>query len=316
MMALFVTLVSLIPSDQWFIRAVDMVRVLSVFVAAALFVLALLVAYRLRSLTLIALALVMAINIWRVWPYWRIAPTDIPLAQVDGGGDTASERCFSALSLNVKMANTGYKAVAGQLRRYDPDLILLMETDADWVEALEPILAEYSTVERYPKSNTYGLIFASRIPVTNINVIENTSRDTPTLYATLTPAGSAPVEFIGLHPRPPLPGQNTKKRDENILNAGVQTPDRLPNALVMGDFNDVPWSNTSDLFRKQGGWNDPRIGRGNFPTFPADYLPIGWPLDQVMVKGAMTIQSFDVLDDVGSDHLAMLANVCAPAAAT
>ena len=308
--ALIATLVSLLPSDQWFIRAFDMVRVMVIYAAIALLVIAIFVKGGVRAFSLIALALVIGINVWRVWPYWDVAPTDMPLA----AADRAPDECFSALSLNVKQKNDGYEQIAEQLRRHDPDLLLLMETNQEWVDELEPILSQYPAVERHPQPNTYGIVFATRLPVTKINVVENTSRNTPTVYATLQPAGFPAVEFIGLHPKPPTPGQDTEKRDENILNAGVQTPDRLPHALVMGDFNDVPWSGTTDRFRTQGGWDDPRIGRGSFATFPAVITPLGWPLDQIMIKGGLKLKSFEVLDDSGSDHLGLMATVCSPPA--
>ncbi|RPF70795.1 hypothetical protein EG799_03540 [Aurantiacibacter spongiae] len=80
----------------------------------------------------------------------------------------------------------------------------------------------------------------------------------------------------------------------------------------MGDFNDVRWSRTTTTFREMGDWPDPRLGRGTFPTFPSDHLWLGWPLDQIMVKGALDLRSFEVLPDDGSDHRAMLAVLCAP----
>jgi endonuclease/exonuclease/phosphatase (EEP) superfamily protein YafD len=304
--ALFATLVSLLRSDEWFIRAIDMGRVLLVYLAVALVVLTLFAKSALRWVSLVMLVLVIGINVWRVWPYWTIAPVDMPLAQA---ADT-EDNCFTAMSINVKMRNEGYARIAEQIRRHDPDVLLLMETNATWLSELRPILANYPEVLEYPKDNTYGLGFASRLPVTQSRVVENTSRDTPTLYATLEPEGGPAFEFIGLHPRPPVPGQDTGKRDENILKAGIETPDRLSNALVMGDFNDVPWSRTTDAFRRGGGWDDPRIGRGSFATFPADYVPLGWPLDQVMVKGDLGVRSFEVLEHAGSDHLGLIAQIC------
>ena len=101
-------------------------------------------------------------------------------------------------------------------------------------------------------------------------------------------------------------------RDENIVKAGVQTPDRLPDAMVMGDFNDVPWSRTTTKFRDTGEWRDPRIGRGTYPTFPASLVAIGWPLDQMMLKGDLELTEFEVLPDNGSDHRALYARVCTP----
>ena len=305
---LVAVLVSLAPTDAWFVRTVDLVREPMAYLAAVLLVVALFIKASVRWATVAALGLVIVINVWRIWPYSGLAATQLSLADA---APRADGQCFTALSANVKLKNEQYSMMADQLRRYDPDVLFLMETDEKWIEKLEPVLARYGHVHRHPQPEAFGLVFASKLPVLKSNVVENTHRDTPTLYATLKPDGSQPVEFIGLHPKPPLPGWSTQERDENIVSAGVQTPDRLPDAFVMGDFNDVPWSSTTEKFRKIGDWRDPRIGRGSYPTFPSDYRIVGWPLDQLMLKGALDLVSFEVLPDNGSDHRAMLAHLCA-----
>ena len=305
---LIAVLVSLIPTDAWFVRTVDLVREPMAYLAAILLVIALFIKASVRWATVLSLGLVIVINVWRIWPYSGLAATQLSLAD---SAPRAEGQCFTALSANVKVKNEQYAMLADQLRRYDPDVLFLMETDAEWIEQLEPVISQYSHVQRHPQPEAFGLVFATRLPVLKSNVVENTYRDTPTLYATLQPEGSQPVEFIGLHPKPPLPGWDTEERDENIVNAGVQTPDRLPDAFVMGDFNDVPWSSTTEKFRETGNWRDPRIGRGTYPTFPSDYRIVGWPLDQLMLKGDLDLVSFEVLPDNGSDHRAMLAHLCA-----
>ncbi|MBU1605357.1 MAG: endonuclease/exonuclease/phosphatase family protein [Alphaproteobacteria bacterium] len=307
---LVAVLVSLVPSDIWFIRTVDLMREPISYAAALLLVVALFVGGARRWAAVAMFALVIVINVWRIWPYSALAEPQLALAGDATAAAAAEGRCFSAMAVNVKVENEQYARIAAQVERYDPDVLFLMETDTRWIEALEPILADYDHVQRHPQPKAFGLVFATRLPVLKSNVVENTYRDTPTVYATLQPAGSRPIEFIGLHPKPPLPDWNTERRDENIVNAGVQTPDRLPDAVVMGDFNDVPWSRTTTRFRETGDWRDPRIGRGTYPTFPADLRAIGWPLDQLMLKGDLDLQSFAVLPDNGSDHRAMIARLC------
>ncbi len=306
---LIAALVSLVPSDQWFIRTLDLVREPMSYAAAILLIAALLTGGARRWATVSMLALVILINVWRIWPYSFLAEHQLTLS--DGNPAGAEGRCFTAMSANVKVKNEDYGGVLTQIRRYDPDVLFLMETDAQWVAQLAPVLSTYNHVDRHPQPKGFGLVFATRLPVLKARIVENTYRDTPTLYATLQPRGARPVEFIGLHPKPPLPQWNTEQRDENIVNAGVQTPDRLPDAFVMGDFNDVPWSRTTSKFRSIGDWRDPRIGRGTYPTFPADELWVGWPLDQLMVKGNLELRSFEVLPQDGSDHRAMFAHLCA-----
>ncbi|MET1756394.1 endonuclease/exonuclease/phosphatase family protein [Novosphingobium sp. RD2P27] len=307
---LIIVLISLIPNDKWFVRTVDLVREPLAYAAALLLLVAIFVGSRWRWATVAMFALVIGISIWRIWPYSAAAATEIEL--VEAPQSPSEPGCFSAMSVNVKVANKQYAKLADQLRRYDPDLLFMMETDQPWIDSLKPVLAEYDHVQTHSQPEAFGLVFATRLPVLKSNVVENTYRDTPTLYATLQPKGSLPIEFIGLHPKPPLPDWNTELRDENIVNAGVQTPDRLPHAFVMGDFNDVPWSRTTTKFRDMGDWRDPRIGRGTYPTFPADLRLLGWPLDQLMLKGQLQLTSFEILPDNGSDHRAVLANFCSP----
>lgn len=305
-----VVIVSLIPSDKWFVRTLDLLREPIAYSAMLLLVFAIFAGNRWRWATVAMLALVICINVWRIWPYSGFAATQIELAEMPSTAE--GSRCFSAMAVNVKVKSAQYTKMIEQLRRYDPDLLFLMETDQSWIDALEPVLSGYPHVRRYPQSKAFGLVFATRLPVLKSNIIENTYRDTPTLYATVQPEGAPPIEFIGLHPKPPLPGWNTEMRDRNIVNAGIHTPSRLPHAIVMGDFNDVPWSATITRFREMGNWRDPRIGRGTYATFPANMVFVGWPLDQLMFKGRLDLTSFEILPQNGSDHRAVLAQFCAP----
>lgn len=296
-------LLSLIPGDQWFIRVLDFIREPLFYLAICLAAVSLLARSR-RWWLVGGFTLVAAIQLSRFWPYFALAPQQVAIAaEADG-------ECFTAVSLNVKMTNHGYAKVARFLDQTRPDLLLLMEPDANWERELAPQLARYSYRLSKPLNNTYGMIFASMLPVRKAQMVVNTLANTPTLYATISLPSGATFEFVGLHPRPPLPGQDTGTRDASIARAGARTPDRLADVLVMGDFNDVPWSRTTTTFRKQGGWRDPRIGRGTFATFPAKYVFIGWPLDQFMVKNEMELSSFEIMPNVGSDHRPVLVRAC------
>lgn len=296
-------LVSLIPSDQWFIRFLDFIREPVFYLALVLAVVSLLIGSR-RWWLVGGFVLVAAIQLFRFWPYFALAPQQVAISNALGGD------CFTAVSLNVRMKNEGFAEVAGFLDRSQPDILLLMEPDANWERELAPQLAKYSYRLSKPQDNAYGMIFASNLPVRKAQMVANTSANTPTLYATINLPSGATFEFVGLHPRPPIPGNDTGTRDANIARAGAKTPDNLADVLVMGDFNDVPWSRTTTAFREQGGWRDPRIGRGTFATFPAKYAFAGWPLDQVMVKNQMKVDSFEIMQNVGSDHLPVHVRAC------
>ena len=299
-------LVSLYPTNRGLVRMLDFVREPAIWLAVAIGLLALLLAGRLRRYVVLACLIAAAVNLFRLWPYTVLAQAQLPLPD-----DVNGMSCARVLSLNVLQTNTQYDRVAQLIEREDPDVVLLMETNKAWVKALETPLSRYPYTLEMPLDNKYGMTFATRLQVEKAEMVANTNSNTPTLYATLRTADEARFELIGLHPRPPLPGESTAERDRNIARAGAVTPDRLDNVLAIGDFNDVPWSRTTHEFVQSGGYRDPRVGRGSFPTFPASFAFGGWPLDQLFVKNGVKVESFAILDDVGADHLPVMADVCA-----
>ncbi|BDI60548.1 endonuclease/exonuclease/phosphatase family protein [Qipengyuania nanhaisediminis] len=306
--ALLLSLVSFIPTDFWAVRALDLVREPFAFVLLILGLAAIFFGAGSRRLLAALFGASLVIQVWQVWPYWSFAPEEMTLERP--GPDAT---CFTAYSANVLMDNRDFPAMTAQIRRYDPDIVFLTETDQAWVDALVPALSGYPTLRTLPKSDTFGKVFASRVPVVDTDIVERQGEDTPTLFAVLQLDTGDAIEFVGVHPRAPLPGQNTEERDNSILRAAQAAGGGFAGGIAMGDFNDVPWSSTTSRFREDQGWRDPRIGRGTHPTFPSDYLPLGWPLDQIMVKGDVTVSRFDILADNGSDHRAVLGEFCVAA---
>lgn len=302
---MIVVLVSLTNTDWWLVRTVDLMRERFLYLAIFLAVVCIAFVKQWKWPLAAAFAIVATINLYRIWPYVPFARTQIAF-----GGEAIDAQCFDALAVNVKVKNDNFDGVIRQIEMVKPDLLLLMETDERWSRELAVVTSRYSYVLSDIQPEAFGMIFATDLPVASARMIENTTRDTPTLYATIDLPNGKSFEFIGLHPKPPLPGMNTEKRDENIARAGAKTPEMLTEALVMGDFNDVPWSSTTTEFRKAGGWRDPRIGRGTYPTFPASMTWLGWPLDQIMVKNKMKVRSFEIMPNNGSDHRAVRATLC------
>ena len=81
--------------------------------------------------------------------------------------------------------------------------------------------------------------------------------------------------------------------------------------MAMGDFNDVAWSHTTQLFKRVGGFFDPRVGPGQLCDVPGgSHVAVGWPLDQLFATPAFTFRRVKVLENVGSDHRPLSAELC------
>ena len=316
-----VTLVSMIRSNQWWVRILDFPRVAEMLAIALIAVGCAVVLRRWRWPVLAALALAALWQGWRIYPYVPFAPVES--TAIGRGRPIASTDCFRVLGLNVLQSNQRHAAVARLIARERPDVLLLMETDPGWARTLAPILRGYPHRLLRPLDNTYGMILASRLPVAAATMVDITDHRTPTVYARLATRSGRRFDYIGLHPRPPRPGQDTRRRDAKIMAAAHAFREPGVPVLAMGDFNDVAWSRTTQGFKHAGGFVDPRVGRGSYPTFPSAFIALGWPLDQLFLTPDLVSRSLRIGEDVGSDHRPLIADLClaappraAPAAAT
>ncbi len=299
------TFVGLVAVDAWWIRVFDFPRLQ--FVLVIVLAMALLLVLRTGKpwlwggLGLLALGF----QLFQLYPY-------SPLVAKQA---VAAARCSEAnrlalLSVNVLQSNRDYGRMLGYLKDADADIILAMETDAEWVEALSPLEAQYPHGRKIPLSNSYGMALWSRLPLTELEDIELAGDETPLIRARVEmPSGQRPALFA-VHPLPPRPGQSSSQRDaELILLADLVRESGRP-TLVIGDFNDVPWSRVVETFQRVGQLVDPRRGRGFYASFDATNPFMRWPLDHVFHTDDFGVLAFETGPDVGSDHFALHATLC------
>ncbi len=299
---LVVTILPLSNTNAWWVRAMDFPRVQIAIVGGAVLVAALFLQGPSRIVVPVLMIVACGYQLWRVFPYTPVAPVEMELAA--HGPDAVK-----ILSANVLMENDQHGALLEVIEQVDPDVLLLMETDQTWLDAVEPALKRYSTVIREPKDNHYGMIFATRLPVDEARIVYLTSDDTPSTFAQLTAPNGVTFRFVGLHPQPPVPGVDTEERDAQIFYAANFARKTGIPLVVTGDFNDVAWSDTSKTFKHVGQYLDPRIGRGFFSSFDADKFYMRFPIDQFYVTEDVAVMSITRRTYIGSDHFPMAATL-------
>ena len=92
----------------------------------------------------------------------------------------------------------------------------------------------------------------------------------------------------------------------DLLSVAKTTKKLTKPVLVIGDFNNVAWSNSSILFKKASELIDPRIGRGFISTYHAKYKLLRFPIDLMFHSEEIFIEKLDTLEQFGSDHLPVL----------
>jgi endonuclease/exonuclease/phosphatase (EEP) superfamily protein YafD len=229
--------------------------------------------------------------------------------QVASAKNCPPGRQISLLNANVLLTNKEYPRLLRLIERRKPDILLLLETGAGWAKAVQPLASRYPYRLAEPVPNTYGMILMSRLPMEG-KISHQLQAGVPSAHVRLRLPGGQWVDFHGLHPEPPWPGDDSGERDAELVTVGREVRNSGRAAIVMGDLNDVAWSRTSRLFKKVAGMGDPRVGRGFYPTFNANYPLLRWPLDHLFVSPHFELISIDLLGDIGSDHFPIFFRLC------
>ncbi len=308
LLATILAVVTLAPfwnTHRWWVRMWDFPRVQ--IAAAQVVVVALALIFLeggLRWFVVAAMVACLVPHLLRIRPFTPLARQEMRRAASREDGHEVK-----LLAANVLMENDRHDLVRALIEREDPDVLLLMETDGTWVEAMRPTLARYPTVVPVPQSNYYGLVFATRLDVVKAEVVYLTRDGTPSVFAELrTPSGRV-FHFVGLHPQPPVPGVDTEERDTQILYAARFARRTDVPLVTMGDFNDAAWSPTSRLFKHYGRYLDPRVGRGLYASFHAKSLLIRCAIDQLFVTDDVALVDLHLGAKTGSDHFPVVARV-------
>ena len=306
MMIALMTAWSLIPRDEWWFRGLDFPRLQILCLGLACFVLMLVFPAQWdvwRGLCLLFLSAALAYQLKMVLPYTPLWPR-----QVHDATDHKPAQRLSLLVSNVLTPNRQHFRLLEQVRLHQPDILLTLETDHVWEQALSGLERDYSHVVRVPLDNLYGMHLYSRLPLRQTAVKFLLSDDIPSIHTSVVlPCGKV-VKLYCLHPRPPSPteARESTLRDAELLLVGDHLQEQDETCVVMGDLNDVAWSRTTRLFQRISGLLDPRVGRKFVNTFHADYPLLRWSLDHVFHSADFSFVDMRRLPHIGSDHFAVL----------
>lgn len=304
------TALPLLPSNEWWIRVWGFPR-LQIAILLAATMCAVLAVFGFKRPGALALLVAMlsafALQAARMWPYTPLHAVQVERLAVP---DCPRPSRLSLLTANVLMTNRESGPLLDLIGRLDPDLVLLAETAAWWDEQLAPVQARYPHRIASPRDDTYGLHLFSRFPLVEPRVRFLIDGYVPSIRTGLRLPSGDLVDFHGVHPKPP-PLQDTARRDAELLITAreVRETTRAP-SIVAGDLNDVAWSRTTRLFQKIGGLLDPRVGRGFYPTFNANWPLLRWPLDHVFFEPQFRLLHFSVEGHIGSDHFPVHVVLC------
>ena len=303
---LVATLLPLSRNPHWLVRGMDFPR-LQLAVLAALLLVAEAVLLDLgQPLALVVVGVTASCLIWQMW--WILPYTPVWPVEVKAATDDSPERALSILTANVLTPNRNADALLALVREHAPDVLVTLESDQWWQDRLDVLAEQMPHSIKCPLDNLYGMHVYSRLPLSEATVEYLVEDDVPSMHALLTLRNGVDVRVHFLHPAPPSPTENPEsaERDAELVVVARSVAGSDQPVVVTGDLNDVAWSATTRLFRKLSGLLDPRVGRGMYNTFHADYRLARWPLDHLFHSNHFTVRSIERMPHIGSDHFALL----------
>ena len=306
-LAILLTLIPFIPADNWSVRIFDFPHLQLTF-----FTLLVLTAYFIKFdirkwsdyVFASVLLLCFFFQVTKIIPYTPISRYEVKPASTSVLGDTVRDR-LSIYTANVQQSNTKDEPVLNDAKSFDADVLLFTETNADWISILvDGLGTEYAHRIEVPMENTYGMLLFSKHKLEE-SLTRFLVEDTiPSIDIRLVLPSGEKIRLFALHPAPPTPAHNPSSvdRDAELIKIGQMAKNSKIPVVVMGDFNDVAWSETTRLFQSYSGLLDLRKGRGLYNTYNAKYWFVRWPLDHVFVSPHFRIIDIELGREIGSDH--------------
>jgi endonuclease/exonuclease/phosphatase (EEP) superfamily protein YafD len=303
------TLVPFVRNDYWIFRVFEYPRIQKLVLNVSLIVATLVFSFPFGTrdiLILSALSLNIIYLCYLIYPFTRLAKRQVVAANNPTGDNNLKLFIANVFQENRK-AQDYHKVISG----CDPDIILMVETNGWWQDQMDSLSDKYPHQFKVPLENTYGMLFYSRLELSEGSINFLVEDDIPSIETNVILKSGQKVKLYCLHPRPPVPQENPRstERDKEILLVGEKAKDCDLPVVVMGDLNDVAWSYTTELFTKVSKLLDPRRGRGFFNTFNAKYFFLRFPLDHIFCSSNFTLSSIQRLASCGSDHFPMCVNL-------
>lgn len=274
-------LLELVTHFTWHYAAI-----LPVFLAVAL--------WRRQKRLAAVVALSLAINLWHVAPSYlpaKVAPAADPPLRV--------------MTLNVLTSNPRYDAVRELIAREQPHVLVLLEVNGAWIDALADLQTTYQHHLVRPRGDNFGIACYSNVAASQLRLEDFGDAEVPSVVAQFTWQGK-PVTLVGTHPLPPTSASNATLRNNQLTAVADFARTQPGEAILVGDLNLTPYSPYFGDLLKQSGLVDSSRGRGTHATWSTRVEWLGLPIDHVLHSPELVVVDRRVGPAVGSDHRAVI----------
>lgn len=210
--------------------------------------------------------IILIVNSVPMWPYLKGIASQYPDISANNTKST-----IRLMSLNVLTHNEKKAEAISAVKSIDPDVLMLMEVDAKWENAVRTALsADYPHITFHAREDNFGIALLSKTPWDHLEIFPSAPIDLPSIDVTFTDENSRSLHIFGTHPFPPLGSRNWNIRNVHLMDTARRVNNDDP-TIMIGDFNLTPWS---PVFRDLITTTDLRDSGASFGMTPTwDVFP-------------------------------------------
>ena len=211
------------------------------------------------------------------------------------------------MQLNLLFMNRRLETVAKLARDRDVDVITLQEVNNRTGRLLNILQKDYPYQVRCSFQKVGGVAVLSRLPFAQGSSKGCLSKSgTAWLRIKL---GKQAVTITSIHLHWPFPFSQY----EQVSKLEKQFSSIMQPMILAGDFNAVPWSHAVDRLANASQTQVTQGLRFSFYlNMMGKILPIGLPIDHVMVPNNFIVESVELGPKAGSDHYSVFASIAVP----
>jgi endonuclease/exonuclease/phosphatase (EEP) superfamily protein YafD len=216
----------------------------------------------------------------------------------------AGESPLRLMSFNVHLSNTNSQAVAEEVERQDPDVVVLIEFGPEKQAVADRLAVRYPHRAECMATANCHMLMLSKIPI-SATEINGDWQGPPYIKARLGGAFDG-LNIIAVHTSRPPWYQVQNRQFEELVSLIHQVEGHK---VVMGDFNATPFSRLSRQFAVSSGLN--RITW--LPSWPALFALPQLGIDHIFLSPGLRVLKEPVIgESAGSDHYPVIATVGVP----
>jgi endonuclease/exonuclease/phosphatase (EEP) superfamily protein YafD len=263
-------------------------------------------------LSLVLLMVCMGLNLWVIMPYYQSANR----LHISTSTTAATKKPFRLLHLNLMgPLNRNFSSVSALLRETKPDLVDLVEYTPVWRRNLE---AGYLKTYPYRSVIPGHVALYSRFPLQSTRHYPKGMLQVPNQAYLLANVRlkSSLLTVLVAHPASPMLPQRWQWQQALFADWVRQRPHWGQHLLIAGDLNTAPWTPELQTLLRKTNLRDSQLGFGVQPSWPAILpgfkdgkllplwlLPLGLPIDHILISPRLDVVSRHTAAFVGSDHL-------------